>query len=166
MGEDHAQSQACGAALRTTMSTTAIDAAYTALPQAPDPAFSGHPVVPTSLDVDEEGADALDDEYGTVVETLALDSRIRWILFALGAAVLLPWNGMSSTAYSSLLLNNSVVVMITATPYFLSRLTPTLGATFSSYLSLVMNFSNLGFLARATMQSKQVRTLVFAISTS
>lgn len=76
------------------MGSTSIDATYAALPQTPDPAFAGHPVVPTSLDVDEEGAEELEAEYGTIVETLALDSRIRWILFALGAAVLLPWNGM------------------------------------------------------------------------
>ena len=139
------------------MASTSIDAAYTALPQTPDPAFAGHPVVPASLSVNEEGDEDQESQYGTVVETLALDSRIRWVLFALGAAVLLPWNGRSladSSTFSWSL--RHILVMITATPYFLSRLTPALSGTFSSYLSVVMNIANLFFLARATISAKQV----------
>jgi hypothetical protein len=66
------------------------DAAYAALPQAPDAAYAGHPVVPTAF-----GGDDDIDHDGEVVPstTLYLDARIRWIMFMLGAAVLLPWNG-------------------------------------------------------------------------
>lgn len=140
------------------MASTSIDAAYTALPQAPDPAFAGHPVVPTSMSVNEEGDEDQENQYGTVVENFALDPRIRWMLFALGAAVLLPWNGKSRVDPSALAWSLSrILVMITATPYFLSRLTPALSGTFSSYLSLVMNVGNLFFLAHATISAKQVR---------
>jgi hypothetical protein len=82
--------------------TASASAAYAALPQTPDAAFAGHSVVPTSLTVaDEEetdGASVNDDGdaegHRPQAYSVALDGRIRWVLFALGAAVLLPWNGV------------------------------------------------------------------------
>jgi hypothetical protein len=69
------------------------DAAYVALPQHPDAAYAGHPVVPTALGEEDE-----DDVEATAApsRSLSLDARIRWISFMLGAAVLLPWNGACS----------------------------------------------------------------------
>jgi hypothetical protein len=65
------------------------DAAYVALPQAPDAAYAGHPSVPTGLD----GENDMEDMPLHAGRPLRLDSRVRWILFMLGSAVLLPWNG-------------------------------------------------------------------------
>ncbi|KLO09901.1 hypothetical protein SCHPADRAFT_999923 [Schizopora paradoxa] len=65
--------------------------------------------------------------------------RIRWIYFTFGAAVLLPWN-----------------VLITAIPFFLSRLIGSdLRSTFSSYLSITFTLANFAFLAHATATSQQ-----------
>jgi hypothetical protein len=71
------------------MAPPQADAAYVALPQHPDAAYAGHPVVPTAL------GDEAEDDDGELLPTtpLSLDRRIRWIMFMLGAAVLLPWNG-------------------------------------------------------------------------
>ncbi len=50
--------------------------------------------------------------------------------------------------------------MITATPYFLARLSAsTLKLTFSSYLSTSFTAANVLFLAHATATSKQVSRL-------
>jgi hypothetical protein len=48
-------------------------------------------------------------------------------------------------------------VMITAAPYFISRLSESLAATFMSYLSVAFNLTNVAFLYRATVTAKQVR---------
>jgi hypothetical protein len=76
------------------MTPAQADAAYAALPQAPDAAYAGHPVVPTALMEEDEP----DENPNDSTRTLALDTRIRWIMFVLGAAVLLPWNGMCITS--------------------------------------------------------------------
>ncbi|KAH8830584.1 nucleoside transporter-domain-containing protein [Flagelloscypha sp. PMI_526] len=69
----------------------------------------------------------------------AVTPAIRWILFMLGSAVLLPWN-----------------VMITAMPFFLSRLEGSpLRMSFSSYLSVAFTAANLCFLGLATATTKQ-----------
>jgi equilibrative nucleoside transporter 1/2/3 len=47
--------------------------------------------------------------------------------------------------------------MITATPYFLSRLSDTLRPPFSSYISITFTVANFVFLAQATATSKQAR---------
>lgn len=47
-------------------------------------------------------------------------------------------------------------VMITATPYFLSRVDPKLSPTMASYISIVFTVSNFVFLAQATATSRQV----------
>lgn len=70
---------------------------------------------------------------------VVVDGKIRAIYFVLGCAVLLPWNAI-----------------ITATPYFMSRLDGTsLKASFSSYLSMAFMVPNLIFLGHATATSKQ-----------
>ncbi|KAG1780313.1 nucleoside transporter-domain-containing protein [Suillus placidus] len=68
-----------------------------------------------------------------------VDSRIRWVYFMLGCAILLPWN-----------------VLITATSFFLSRLVGSpLRATFASYLTTTSTVFNVFALAHATATSKQ-----------
>ncbi|KAJ7162577.1 nucleoside transporter-domain-containing protein [Mycena crocata] len=105
--------------------SSSSDALYHALPQVgPDP------------DVDPEGSQ--DDSVSGLTSSVVVDSRIQWIHFILGCAVLLPWN-----------------VMITATPFFLSRLSnSSLKLAFGSYLSCAFTASNFLFLARATVTSK------------
>ncbi|KAF9482455.1 hypothetical protein BDN70DRAFT_853218 [Pholiota conissans] len=67
-----------------------------------------------------------------------VDSRILWIHFILGCAVLLPWN-----------------VVITAMPFFLSRLSASpLRSAFASYLTTSFTAANFLFLAHATAVSK------------
>ncbi|KAH7916678.1 nucleoside transporter-domain-containing protein [Hygrophoropsis aurantiaca] len=70
---------------------------------------------------------------------ILVDKRIQTVYFMLGSAALLPWNAL-----------------ITATPFFLSRLTGSpLRATFSSYMSSSYTGCMLMFIARATATSKQ-----------
>jgi hypothetical protein len=69
------------------------DAAYVALPNAPDAAFAGHHVVPTALGEEDDAEDDVMSQSRRS-EAFSLDPKIRWILFMLGAAVLLPWNGV------------------------------------------------------------------------
>ncbi|KAI9001317.1 nucleoside transporter-domain-containing protein [Trametes punicea] len=111
------------------------EAVYHPIPQAP---VASNPIPRASLDRD------LDDETipsGTrsIHGRVNVDSRIRWIHFLLGCAVLLPWNAI-----------------ITATPFFLSRLEGTpLKSTFSSYLSTTFTAANFAFLAHATATAKK-----------
>lgn len=71
---------------------------------------------------------------------------------------MLPWNGQTDLARNTCQLSlNLKTAMITATPYFLSRLAESpLKSTFSSYLSITFTASSLLFLAHATATSKQV----------
>ncbi|KAF8485061.1 nucleoside transporter-domain-containing protein [Russula ochroleuca] len=111
-----------------------MEAQYRALPQSPDLA---HDIsIPSAIeDVDES---ILDDDLAP--SSAPVDSRILWIHFMLGSAVLLPWN-----------------VMITAEPYFLSRLRNSpIRSTFASYLATTFTLSNFIFLAHATVTSKKV----------
>ncbi|KAJ6567223.1 nucleoside transporter-domain-containing protein [Mycena vulgaris] len=117
------------------MSPHSPDALYHPIPQAP---VAANPVL---ADPDIDAEESQDD--ATIASDLApdvvVDSRIRWIHFVLGCAVLLPWN-----------------VMITATPFFLSRLAnSSLKLSFASYLSCAFTASNFIFLAHATITSKQ-----------
>ncbi|KAI0637927.1 nucleoside transporter-domain-containing protein [Trametes polyzona] len=121
------------------------EAVYHPIPQAP---VASNPI-PTSdadMDVDNESAPSPSAAHGHAV----VDSRIRWIHFLLGCAVLLPWN-----------------VMITATPYFLSRLEgSSLKGTFSSYLSCDFTLWNMLFLAHATATAKKAsntRRVLFSL---
>ncbi|KDQ64899.1 hypothetical protein JAAARDRAFT_52826 [Jaapia argillacea MUCL 33604] len=119
------------------MQSSSTDALYHAIPQAPVAANSAP--ANTSQDSVIELEDGLVDDIG--LETLAVqsDAAVRWIHFILGAATLLPWNGL-----------------ITATPYFLSRLAgSSLARSFSSYLSCTFTVTNFVLLAHATATSKQ-----------
>ncbi|KAJ6627477.1 nucleoside transporter-domain-containing protein [Mycena sp. CBHHK59/15] len=118
------------------MSPHSPDALYHAIPQAP---VAAKPVVLPEPDVDAE--ESQDDASLTsdLAPNVVVDSRIQWIHFILGCAVLLPWN-----------------VMITATPFFIARLAnSSFRLTFSSYLSCAFTASNFIFLARATITSRQ-----------
>lgn len=109
------------------VSTTDSGAVYHALPPAE-----------VDDDYDSELELAFDDSANFVVNQV-VDSRIRWIYFMLGCAILLPWN-----------------VLITATSFFLSRLVGSpLRATFTSYLTTTSNVFNVFALAHATVTSKQ-----------
>ncbi|GBE79362.1 hypothetical protein SCP_0205600 [Sparassis crispa] len=112
------------------------DAVYRPIPQAP---VASEPARPSlELDTSDEQVELV-DELASSTLLAEEDTRIHGIHFILGCAVLLPWNAL-----------------ITATPYFLSRLDGSpLKSTFSSYLSTTFMASNLGFLARATATSKQ-----------
>ncbi|TFK43275.1 nucleoside transporter-domain-containing protein [Crucibulum laeve] len=106
------------------------EALYHALPQSPD--------VPDPSDVELDGETADTRQPPSDPPAALVDSRVGWIHFILGCSVLLPWN-----------------VMITATPYFLSRVAGSpLRSTFSSYLSTSFTASNFIFLAHATATSK------------
>ncbi|KAJ6516250.1 nucleoside transporter-domain-containing protein [Mycena sanguinolenta] len=130
------------------MSPSSPEALYHAIPQAP---VAANPVVlpDPNVDPEEEAAFASD-----LAPEGPVDSRIIWINFILGCAVLLPWN-----------------VMITATPFFLSRLANSPHRlAFGSYLSCSFTVSNFVFLARATITSRQSspsrRTLVTTLCLS
>ncbi|KAF8974277.1 nucleoside transporter-domain-containing protein [Flammula alnicola] len=108
------------------------EALYHAFPQ-PDNTVNASQI---ELDVDGEAAEPV--LPATDLPTFLVDSRIRWIHFILGCAVLLPWN-----------------VVITAMPFFLARLsTSPLRSTFASYLTTSFTASNFIFLAHATATSK------------
>ena len=65
-----------------TMSLLSTPTSYQALPQAP-------------TTVEELESVEEDDEQVGVQQDVSLDSRVRWIHFVFGCAVLLPWNGAS-----------------------------------------------------------------------
>ncbi|THH33639.1 hypothetical protein EUX98_g506 [Antrodiella citrinella] len=118
-------------------SNTDSGAEYQSLSQAPNVEAEGDNSLLRSLDLDDE--ETLADELVTQEAISTTDGRIRWIHFVLGCAVLLPWN-----------------VIITATPFFLTRLEgSSLKSTFSSYLSTTFTISNFVFLAHATVSSDQ-----------
>ncbi|KAE9404472.1 hypothetical protein BT96DRAFT_964197 [Gymnopus androsaceus JB14] len=111
------------------------EALYHSIPQAPVPS---NPIITDDPDIELENDDRL--ELPAIGSNPSLDARIRWVHFVLGCAVLLPWNAL-----------------ITATPYFLSRLAgSSFQSTFSSYLSITFTLSNFLFLAHATATSKQM----------
>ncbi|KAF8211499.1 nucleoside transporter-domain-containing protein [Mycena galopus ATCC 62051] len=130
------------------MSPRSPEALYHAIPQAPVAAV----VLPDPNVDPEESQDEV--TIADLEPEVIVNSRISWIHFVLGAAVLLPWN-----------------VMITATPFFLSRLADSPHRlAFSSYLSCAFTASNFIFLARATITSRQSspsrRTLFTTLSLS
>ncbi|CCM03372.1 uncharacterized protein FIBRA_05502 [Fibroporia radiculosa] len=123
-------------ATTSTDSDRAFEALYHPVPQAPLASAPARPSLETTLDGDDDGISGGLDGSAISVEA---DGRIHWIHFILGCAVLLPWN-----------------VMITATPYFLSRLEgSSLKSSFSSYLSTTFMVSNFSFLAHATATAQQ-----------
>lgn len=94
-----------------------------------------------------------------------ISGRIRWIYFMFGAAVLLPWNGEWQRLLVRIIClfdDIQYSVLITATPFFLSRLIGSdLRSSFSSYLSITFTLANFAFLAHATATSQQVRHVIF-----
>ncbi|TFK73018.1 hypothetical protein BDN72DRAFT_956818 [Pluteus cervinus] len=110
------------------------EALYHAISQAPDSAN----ISQTNLAAEEVEDEQLD--LPTDPPALIVDHSVKLIHFILGCSVLLPWN-----------------VMITATPFFLSRVTGSpFQAAFGSYLSTSFTLSNFTFLAHATATAKQV----------
>ncbi|KAF7432835.1 hypothetical protein PC9H_004778 [Pleurotus ostreatus] len=119
------------------MSSFSTEALYHSIPQAP---VAANPLAPPA---DAEIDDVLELQESDILQPPQdphAEARIGWIHFILGAVILLPWN-----------------VMITATPYFLARLSGShYRGTFSSYLSTSCTASNFVFLAHATITSKKV----------
>ncbi|KAF9268243.1 hypothetical protein L218DRAFT_954605 [Marasmius fiardii PR-910] len=116
--------------------TSSPETLYHPIPQAP---VASNPIL-TENNATSAELELEDEESGpTPSPTIVADARIRGIYFVLGCAVLLPWNAL-----------------ITATPYFLSRLANTpLQSTFNSYLSITFTISNFIALGHATWTSKE-----------
>ena len=75
-----------------------MDAQYHALPHSPD--ISQDLNIPSAIEEGGVDAEEIDD---SILDEHAppgapVDSRIQWIHFMLGSAVLLPWNGASATS--------------------------------------------------------------------
>ncbi|RDX53586.1 hypothetical protein OH76DRAFT_1398710 [Lentinus brumalis] len=125
----------------------ASEAIYHPVPQAPV-ASNAIPDGSPDLDLDDDVALS---GGGFVPTQNVVDSRIRWSHFMLGCAVLLPWNAL-----------------ITATPYFQSRVAGTpLKSVFSSYLSTTFTAANFAFLAHATVTAKKAsnaRRVLFSLA--
>ncbi|KAG6919287.1 hypothetical protein DXG01_007419 [Tephrocybe rancida] len=119
------------------------EALYHAIPQALAPEIERElPSDILELEAEDE-ADASDSPTPADPPAVVVDAQVRWIHFILGCCVLLPWNGY-------------IAVMITATPYFLSRLNGSpLKGIFSPYQSVTFTVSNFVFLAHATAVSKR-----------
>ncbi|KAJ4472135.1 nucleoside transporter-domain-containing protein [Lentinula aciculospora] len=114
------------------MSPSSPEALYHSILQIPPVAAPDGSEIELEADSDE-GI----EEIEAIIHPIPL--VIKWINFVLGCAVLLPWNAL-----------------ITAIPYFLSRLAgSSLQSTFSSYLSITFTLSNFLCLAHATATSKQ-----------
>ncbi|KDQ14170.1 hypothetical protein BOTBODRAFT_174968 [Botryobasidium botryosum FD-172 SS1] len=96
---------------------------------------------------DGRSIDSDDEDASPSRATQALDPKVRWIQCALGASALLPWNAL-----------------ITALPYFLSRLesTPNLLATFGSYLVIAFTSAQLAFFAYATTRTNTANFIAWA----
>lgn len=119
--------------MSTHRNSTRPDPGYQSLPQEPEVETVYSPT--EELDVNSE--DELVESFVAQEVESSHDARIRWIHFILGSAVLLPWNAI-----------------ITATPFFLSRLEgSSLKSTFSSYLSTSFTVANFFVLAHATVTS-------------
>ncbi|KAI0080672.1 hypothetical protein K474DRAFT_1589283 [Panus rudis PR-1116 ss-1] len=120
----------------TTHDSTSDEAVYYRLPRERSDFADG----PSDEDLEvEENEEDIVESFVAREAVTGVNSRIRWVHFILGCAVLLPWN-----------------VLITASPFFLARLegSPFKG-TFNSYLSTSFTVSNFVFLAHATVSSKQ-----------
>ncbi|EGO01624.1 hypothetical protein SERLA73DRAFT_177038 [Serpula lacrymans var. lacrymans S7.3] len=113
---------------RPASSISEFEAPYQPVSQLPD----NH----DQLTVDDT---SVGDDVNTLVSSSAMDPRIRWVYFMLGAAGLLPWNAMMN-----------------ATPFFITRLAGSpLQQSFTSYLSMTFTATQLMSLARATATVKQ-----------
>ena len=100
-----------------------------------------------------------DTEEDIQLEPLIPDAETKYIFFVLGCALLLPWNGTPpSLSNRCSYLHFRRPVIITAVPFFLSRLkdSPHFSLTFSSYLTTSSSICNFVFLAHATFREKKV----------
>ncbi|TRM68483.1 nucleoside transporter-domain-containing protein [Schizophyllum amplum] len=135
------------------MSPSSPEALYHPLPQAP---VAANPVLPSAPRLDSEDVDEADESWpGQQREDhVTVDSRLWWINCLLGIF-----------CTDDLCLMLRVAAIITATPYFLSRLEGSpLQRTFSSYLSTSFTASNFVFLAFATVRSKQIFVTLIGLS--
>lgn len=66
-----------------------LDSVYQRLPQVPP-----EEVHTTGNELQVEDEEVLAEEFVSQEASVSADSRIQWIHFILGCAVLLPWNGM------------------------------------------------------------------------
>ena len=135
-------------------------ALYHAIPQALDD--TGEATLRDEEEQEQDELAALDPPQALV------DPRISWIYFLLGCSVLLPWNGMylfGVIPVDCALGFTVSLVMITAIPFFLSRLSNSpLKSTFSSYLSTSFTVAGFVFLAHATAASRRVSRFVITYS--
>ena len=76
--------------------STGTHSAYHRVPSEPELATRD----PDELRLDDE--QELADEFVHREASVSTDSRVRWIHFILGCAVLLPWNGMKYANVSEL----------------------------------------------------------------
>ena len=129
------------------------DALYQPLPQAEDQV--------SEIQLGEDDEAEVTEDFVTHEHLASSDNRVGWIHFILGCAVLLPWNGTLPALHHVWMrtqIDISTLALITATPYFVSRLEgSSLKPTFSSYLSTTFTVANFLFLAHATASQSQVR---------
>ena len=85
---------------RRSSSFPSMDAQYRALPQSPDASQSIN--IPSAIEEGEIVDDDIDDSIldGHTSSNAPVDSRVMWVNYMLGAAVLLPWNGTSEAQVS------------------------------------------------------------------
>ncbi|PFH52589.1 hypothetical protein AMATHDRAFT_139820 [Amanita thiersii Skay4041] len=124
------------------------------MPTLSEALYQPIPSDPTQEDASSSELPGLDYDT-TPPEPPVLGAWYKWTFFIIGSALLLPWN-----------------VIITAVPFFLSRLEGSghLHLTFSSYLTTLTTVVNFMFLAHATFYAKptsparQTRKMILALS--
>ncbi|KZS94130.1 hypothetical protein SISNIDRAFT_410635 [Sistotremastrum niveocremeum HHB9708] len=123
--------------MTTNLRRLSLETGYHAIPKAP---LATH-----GARLNDEEIEQIDAETPHLEESLSslpLPASVGWIYFILGAAFLLPWNAM-----------------ITAMPYFLSRLANSpFDAAFGSYLSCSMNLATFSLMAHATITSNPAKS--------
>ena len=83
---------------RRSSPSPSMDGQYRALPQSPD--VTQDISIPSAIEEGEIAVDDIDDSIldGHPPSNAPVDSRIMWVNYMLGAAVLLPWNGASEAS--------------------------------------------------------------------
>jgi hypothetical protein len=70
-------------------------------PPSPTAAYqviSQIPIAPESSALRQEDGDEDGDAGSELISASSKDPRIIWVLFVIGCAILLPWNGKDSTS--------------------------------------------------------------------
>lgn len=131
------------------------EALYHAIPQVLSDEGDENTVCDIELNGEEECGPTLDPSQALI------DPWITWIYFLLGCCILLPWNGTYPLGVILICCGLTIMpVIITAIPFFLSRLTrSSLKATFPSYLTTSFTTAGFVFLAHATAASRRVSRL-------